>query len=156
VEWKPVASTPEASQLLATRQWSNLEIALMFGVPPHMVQAQQSGQSMTYSNIETEAIDFVKFGLLYWLTQIEESMPTRLPGVQYCRFNLDALMRTDTLNRAKSYEIFANMGALTTTEIRGLEGRPPLEEIRQPPGVGRVQEPPQGAGLEVLGGGQGG
>jgi phage portal protein BeeE len=117
---------------------------------------------MTYSNIETEAIDFVKFGLLYWLTQIEESMTTRLPGVQYCRFNLDALMRTDTLNRAKAYEIFANMGALTTTEIRGLEGRPPLEEVRQPPGVGGVvqndQQTPQpqpgsGAGLEVLGGG---
>lgn len=152
VEFKPMATTPEASQLLQSRQYSNLEIALMFGVPPYMLEAQQPGRSLTYSTTEMQGIDFVRFTLLYWMTQIEEALSVLIPGVQYVKFNVDGLLRASTLDRYKAHEIALNAGWLSVDEVRRLEGRPPFEEpsqegqpAEQPPG-------PQTPEFRVVGG----
>jgi HK97 family phage portal protein len=155
-----VAQAPETTQLIQSRTFSNLEIALMFGVPAHMLQAQMGGPSITYQNVEQESIDFVKWGLLFWLTQVEEALTQHIPGVQYVRFNLDGLMRTSTLDRYRAHQIALEAGFLTVEEIRALEGReplPPSELPQAPPApTPQQQEVPPELQLVPAEGGQGG
>jgi HK97 family phage portal protein len=152
VTFQPVAATPQDTQLLASRQYSNLEIALMFGVPAYMIEAQQSSRSMTYSNVEDEGIQFLRTTLMWWLVQIEETLTTLIPGVQYTKFNVDGLLRSDTLNRYQAHQIAANVGFLSIDEIRRLEGRPPFGEPSQenqpaeePPNASAAAPAPPGA-----------
>lgn len=164
VNWESVAQPPEASQLLQSRLFSHLEIALMFGVPPHMLQAQQPGPSMTYQNVEQQAIDFVKWTLLFWLEQIEETLTHYIPRGQYVKFNLDGLLRTDTLNRYRAHQIGVEGMWLSTNEVRAMEGRPPLtpEEMAAmttpapapPPAEEQQSEEEEAPELEILGGGE--
>jgi HK97 family phage portal protein len=137
VHFQPLGTTPEATQLLASRQLSNLEIANMFGVPPHMLGANQPGQSLTYQNVEQEGIDFLLHTLLQWVTQIEEALSRHVPRTQRVRLNVDAVMRVATLDRSRAYQIAlgtgSNPGWLTVDEVRALEGRLPLAV--EPPGL---------------------
>lgn len=135
VDFRPLGTTPESTQLLQSRQYSGLEMALMFGIPARMIEAQQPGRSLTYSNTEQEGIEFVRWTLLYWMTQIEEALTPLLPGVQYTRFNVDSLLRTTTLDRYRAHQMALGDNSrpawLTLNEVRQLEGREPMWEVEE-------------------------
>jgi HK97 family phage portal protein len=125
LKFQAVSIAPEESQFIDTMRLNVQQIARIFAVPPEMIGAD-SGNAMTYSNIEARDLSFLKYALQPWLGRLERAMNTLVPRGQYVKFNAAALLRTDTLNRYQAHAIALENGFLTLNEVRELEDRPPL------------------------------
>src|SRR5690606_31438367 len=66
---------PEDAQFLQTREFQVEEVARWFNLPPHMLKDLRRS---TFSNIEHQALEFVKYSLLPWLRRIEQAVQHRL------------------------------------------------------------------------------
>lgn len=128
IKYTPIQVNPTDSQFLDTQRFSIEDICRFFGVPPEMVFAATSGQSVTYSNVEQRDLTFLKYGLDPWLTRIEEMLSQQLEMDLAVKFNRSALLRTDTVTRYQAYEIADRIGLLTSDEQRSLEDLPPLSK----------------------------
>ena len=67
----------------------------MFRIPPHMIGAP-TGDSMTYSTVEQESIDFVRYSYAVvapYRVGDQRRLGSRVPA-QYLRFELGALLRS--------------------------------------------------------------
>lgn len=136
IEWTALAGTADDMQFVEQRKLSTAEIARIFRVPPWMVGAS-SGDSMTYSNTEQQALAFVMHSLRPWLVVIEQALSADAdlcPGNVYCEFLLDALLRADSKTRAEIYEKALNpvTGWLNRDEVRHLENLDPEPLAAQP------------------------
>jgi HK97 family phage portal protein len=133
-KWKPISVTPEDAQFLGTRAAQNLDIAMIFGVPPHML-GQVDKTTSWGTGIEQQGLGFLAYTLSAWLGRFEDAWSTMLPRPQSARFNADALLRTDTAGRYAVYMAARSAGILTTNEIRALENYGPVDggdEITSP------------------------
>lgn len=130
-DYKPISFTPEDSQFLQSRQHSLGEVALMFGVPGHFVGAP--GSSMTYTNVEQEGLNLIKYTLKGPMSRIEQALSGLLPRGTDVKFNFDAALRTDTKSRYEAHQIGITAGFLTIDEARCMEGLPELPEQPEPP-----------------------
>jgi HK97 family phage portal protein len=129
IEFVPLAMPMEDAQFLEQRKLSAVEVARVFRVPPHIIGAS-SGDSLTYSTVESQALDFVKFALRPWLVAIEQALSADrdLFGPRtYCEFLLDALLRADAKTRADVYAQALDpiSGWMDVDEVRALENLPP-------------------------------
>lgn len=103
------------------------DIALLFGIPPYKLAAD-AGHSMTYSNSETESLDFVKWSLRDSMTTIESAVswdPDIMPLNWFCKFNADEILRGSKLERYTSYAMAPH---LLVDEAREDDDLPPLED----------------------------
>jgi HK97 family phage portal protein len=126
LKYEAISITPEESQFLQTREFQNSDIAMLFRVPPHMIG--QTNKSTSWgTGIEQQSIGFVRYTLQPYITCIEQALSTLLPRGQYARFNVDALLRSDSKSRFESYVQARNAGWLNVNEIRALEDRLPVE-----------------------------
>lgn len=126
LKWRPITISPNEAQFLETRKFQRSEIAMLFGVPPHMIGDTDRSTSWG-SGIEQQSIGFVTYTLRPWLTCIEAALSKLLPKSQYVRFNVDALLRGDQKARYDSYVQARNGGFLNVNEIRELEDLEPIE-----------------------------
>ena len=101
------------------------QICRIYGVPPEMIGAD-SGNSMTYANVEQRDLALLKYVVGPWLTRLETALTALLPAGQYVKFNTGGLLRTDLASRYASYAIALTNGFLTVDEVRALEDREPL------------------------------
>lgn len=124
-EWRPISVSPEDAQFLGTRQAQNLDIAMLFGVPPHML-GQVDRTTSWGTGIEQQSLGFLRYTLSTWIHAFEDAWSGMLAGPQNARFNVDALLRTSTLERFNIYQAARNAAILTPDEIRALENMPPL------------------------------
>lgn len=88
---------PEQAQFLETRKFQINEIARIFRVPPHMVGDLEKS---SFSNIEQQSLEFVKYTLDPWVVRWEQSLMQSLllpseKATVSIRFNLDGLLRGD-------------------------------------------------------------
>lgn len=127
LKYKPIAIPPNESQFLETRKFQRSEIAMLYGIPPHMIGDTERSTSWG-TGIEQQSIGFVRYTLRPWLTCIETALSDLLPRGQYVRFNVDALLRGDTRSRYESYVQARNAGWLNVNEIRALEDRGPVPD----------------------------
>ncbi|MFJ9573578.1 phage portal protein [Streptomyces bacillaris] len=132
---------PEESQFIETMRLNASQIAAIYGVPPEMVGGD-SGGSMTYANVEQSAINFVQFTLRPWLARLEAKLSALMPGREFVKFNVDAMIRVDLMTRYQAHSRALNDGWRNRDEIRALEDLPPL-----PDGQGQVYLP-----VSMLGG----
>ncbi|KIA79651.1 nucleoid-structuring protein H-NS, partial [Chromobacterium piscinae] len=94
--------SPVDMQILQARQFSVVEIARIFGVPPHLVGATDKATSWG-SGLESMTLGFIKFTLRRHLEAIQQEMNRKLfPGMPglFCEFNLDALQEGDSVAQA--------------------------------------------------------
>jgi HK97 family phage portal protein len=131
LKFQAISIPPGDTQLIDQMRLNVQQIARIFGVPPEMV-GSDSGVSMTYSNVESRDLSFLKYSLQPWLGRLERAMNTLVPRGQYVKFNAAALLRTDTLNRYQAHAIALENGFLTLNEVRDLEDRQPLPESQAP------------------------
>jgi HK97 family phage portal protein len=129
ISFEQVSGPLDDLQFIEQRAFSTAEIARLFRVPPWMVGAA-SGDSLTYSNTESQALAFVTFSLRPWLVCIEQAItsdPDLCRGNQYVEFLLDALLRADSKTRAEVYALALDpdKGWLTRPEVRRLENLEP-------------------------------
>ena len=129
--YEPLSLKPSEVQWLENQEFSVTQIARLFGIPSSYMLASIEGTSQTYKNQEQEDIAFVRFTLMRYLREIELAMSAILPRGTIARFNVDALLRTDTLTRYKSHEIGLRAGFLTVSEVRSIEGLDPTTTTQE-------------------------
>lgn len=123
MDFVKLATTPDDSQFIETRQHQISEICRWFGVPPHKVMDLLRA---TFSNIEHQAIEVVVDSITPWARIFEEEADYKLFGLNnrrgfYTKMNLNALLRGDSASRAALYKGLFEMGALSTNDILRLE-----------------------------------
>lgn len=130
--FKPMSIPPDEAQFLETRKFQIDEIARIFRVPPHMVGDLEKS---SFSNIEQQSLEFVKYTLNPWVARWEQSLAHALllprEKQQYVvKFNVDGLLRGDYQSRMNGYAIGRQNGWLSSNDIRELENmnRIPAEE----------------------------
>jgi HK97 family phage portal protein len=131
VDFQPLAWNPSETQLIDARKFSLQELALIFRVPGWFLGVATDG--MTYSNIEGEALNLLKFSLAPWLTRFEQALSGAMAPGTWARANVDSLLRNDTLTRYKAHEVGIHAGFLLRSEARDLEDLPPVEGIDDQP-----------------------
>lgn len=127
IKFEPVSDNAGDAQLVEQRQFDLTEIANMLGLPGYYLGAPNS--SRTYSNVQEEQLQLLRFSLLPWINRFEQAFSDLLPRGQTAKFNVDAFLRADTLTRYQAHEIGLRAGFLTPGEVRTLEDLQPLEEM---------------------------
>ena len=124
--YSPLAVSPKDAQWVEAQEFGILQVARLFGIPATLMLAAPQGGSMTYSNVEQDWIAFVRFTLMAYLRPLEDALTAVLARGQTARFNLDALLRSDTKTRYDAYAVALDKGFMTIDEVRALENRAPL------------------------------
>lgn len=125
--WAPISVSPEDAQFLGTRAAQNLDLAMLFGIPPHML-GQVDRTTSWGTGIEQQSLGFLKYTLMHWLGLFEDAWSAMLPAPQVARFNVGGLLRTDTAGRYAAYMQARNGAWITIDEIRALEDMAPLPD----------------------------
>ncbi|NCC16958.1 MAG: phage portal protein [Clostridia bacterium] len=123
MKYSPIAISPEQAQFLETRKFQINEIARIFRIPPHMVGDLEKS---SFSNIEQQSLEFVKYTLEPWLVRWEQSMVRSLLSQKekqeyFIKFNVDGLLRGDYQSRMNGYAIGRQNGWMSANDIRSLE-----------------------------------
>ena len=132
MKYTPISISPEQAQFLETRKFQINEIARIFRVPPHMVGDLEKS---SFSNIEQQSLEFVKYTLDPWIIRWEQSMMRILLSADdkkeyFIKFNLEGLLRGDYQSRMNGYSIARQNGWMSANDIRELENldRIPAEQ----------------------------
>ncbi|GAC1373733.1 MAG: hypothetical protein NVSMB4_00620 [Acidimicrobiales bacterium] len=72
----------------------------------------------TYANVEQRGIDFLTFGVAFWLKRLEDATTVLLAGPQFTRFDTKALLRTDAETRAKIWVQLLAGKVVSPSEVR--------------------------------------
>jgi len=123
MKYTPIGIPPEQAQFLETRKFQINEIARIFRVPPHMIGDLEKA---TFSNIEHQSLEYVKYTLAPWICRFEQSMARvlLLPDEKKdytIKFNVDGLLRGDYQSRMQGYAIGRQNGWMSANDIRQLE-----------------------------------
>ena len=123
MKFNAIGIPPEAAQFLETRKFQINEIARIFRVPPHMVGDLEKS---SFSNIEQQSLEFVKYTLDPWVVRWEQSLQQSLllPGEKasvYIKFNVDGLLRGDYASRMQGYSTGIQNGFMSVNDVRALE-----------------------------------
>lgn len=131
--WQAIGMPPEDAQFVEQRKLSTTQVCRVFGVYPWMIFGD-SGDSLTYANVEQQQIAFVTHSLRPWLVTIEQALQadedlfgTTATGL-YPEFLIDAMLRGDAATRAAVYAA-ATGGKpwMTRNEVRRAENLPAID-----------------------------
>ena len=132
MKYTPIGISPEQAQFLETRKFQINEIARIFRVPPHMVGDLEKS---SFSNIEQQSLEFVKYTLDPWVVRWEQSIMRTLltPDEKkhyFVKFNVEGLLRGDYASRMTGYATARQNGWMSANDIRELENmdRIPTED----------------------------
>ena len=136
MKYTPISIAPEQAQFLETRKFQINEIARIFRVPPHMVGDLEKS---SFSNIEQQSLEFVKYTLDPWVVRWEQSLSRALFTPEekkkyFFKFNVEGLLRGDYQSRMNGYATARQNGWMSANDIRELENldRIPAEEGGDP------------------------
>ena len=123
MKYTPISISPEQAQFLETRKFQINEIARIFRVPPHMVGDLEKS---SFSNIEQQSLEFVKYTLDPWVSRWEQAMARSLLTPEekkrhFMKFNVDGLLRGDYQSRMNGYAVGRQNGWMSANDIRELE-----------------------------------
>ena len=123
MKYTPISIAPEQAQFLETRKFQINEIARIFRVPPHMVGDLEKS---SFSNIEQQSLEFVKYTLDPWVVRWEQSIQRTLLTAEekkqyFVKFNLEGLLRVDYQSRMNGYATARQNGWMSANDIRELE-----------------------------------
>jgi HK97 family phage portal protein len=123
MKYQPIGISPEQAQFLETRKFQINEIARIFRVPPHMVGDLEKS---SFSNIEQQSLEFVKYTLDPWVIRWEQAISRSLLRMDekkqlFAKFNVDGLLRGDYVSRMNGYATARQNGWMSANDIRELE-----------------------------------
>ena len=123
MHYSPISISPNEAQFLETRKFQVDEIARIFHVPPHMIGDLERS---TFSNIEQQSLEFVKYTLNPWVCRWEQALTRSLLSPKEKReysikFNVDGLLRGDYQSRMNGYAVGRQNGWMSANDIRELE-----------------------------------
>lgn len=131
LKWQQLNITPEDAQMLESRKFSGEDICRLFGVPPAMVGYGDKSSNWGTGK-EVDVLGFQKFTLRRRLKRIEQAVMKQLltpadraQGITV-EFNLEGLLRGDSLARAEVHASSLMNGWRTINEVRAIENLPPI------------------------------
>ena len=139
-------------QFLDSRKFQRSEIAMFFGVPPHLIGDVEKSTSWG-SGIEQQNLGFLQYTLggdvQMWEQAIERDLvPQREAARVYVKLNVAGFLRAAAKDRAEYYSRALGAGGapgwMTQNEVRALDDLPPLpggDKLSQPPAAALAQQP---------------
>ena len=123
MKYTPISISPNEAQFLETRKFQINEIARIFRVPPHMVGDLEKS---SFSNIEQQSLEFVKYTLNPWVIRWEQALYRSLLTEEekkelFFKFNVEGLLRGDYASRMNGYATARQNGWMSANDIRELE-----------------------------------
>ena len=123
MKYTPISISPEQAQFLETRKFQINEIARIFRIPPHMVGDLEKS---SFSNIEQQSLEFVKYTLDPWVIRWEQSIQRALLRPEekkryFAKFTVEGLLRGDSQSRMNGYAVARQNGWMSANDIRELE-----------------------------------
>lgn len=121
---EPVGFTSEDAQFLESRQFSVIEIARWFRVPPTMIGDMTR---VSYSSSESEMQLFAMHSLVPWCANFEDEMNSKLLPDRtnfIVKFDVNLIVRGDQQSRYSAYSQGLTAGFLTVADVREAEGLP--------------------------------
>jgi HK97 family phage portal protein len=130
MKYQQIGIPPEEAQFLETRKFQINEIARLYRIPPHMVGDLEKS---SFSNIEQQSLEFVKYTLDPWVIRWEQALKKALllpeeKKEYFIKFNVDGLMRGDYQSRMNGYATARQNGWLSANDIREMEDLNPISE----------------------------
>lgn len=119
LNYTPISISPNEAQFLETGKFQIDEIARIFRVPPHMVGYLEKP---SFSNIEQQSLEFVKYTLEPWIVRWEQSISRSLlskskKGSYLVKFNVDGLLCGDYASRMSGYATARQNGWMSANDI---------------------------------------
>lgn len=107
------------SQFLETRQFQVVDLARIWGVPPHLIFELSKA---TFSNIEHQSLEFLTFHLGPHFTRVAQAATRQFAADgMYFEHVTDALVRGDLKSRMEAYWLQRQMGIVNANELRRRE-----------------------------------
>jgi HK97 family phage portal protein len=118
-DFEVLSSNAAESQLVEAQTAGLTEAANILGLPPYYLGAPNA--SRTYSNVEEENLQLIKFSIQPIAERIEAAFSDLLVRGQTAKFKYDSMLRTDTTSRYNSYAVGITNGFLSVDEVRARE-----------------------------------
>lgn len=131
-EWADIQVSPEESQFLETQKFTAAECARIYGPGFAEILGYETGGSMTYANIVDRRQDLLVLSMNKWLRRVERVLSSLVPRPQYVQLNRDALLESTTLQRYQAHTEAISAGWKLRSEVREIEGLPPIQGIDDP------------------------
>lgn len=130
MKYQQIGIPPEEAQFLETRKFQVNEIARLYRIPPHMVGDLDKS---SFSNIEQQSLEFVKYTLDPWVIRWEQSLQRSLllpgeKGKYSIKLNVDGLLRGDYQSRMNGYAVGRQNGWFSANDIREMENMNPIPD----------------------------
>ncbi|NLB56077.1 MAG: phage portal protein [Lentisphaerae bacterium] len=130
MKFQKVGVPPNDAQFLESRKFQVEEICRIFRVPPHLVASLDRA---TFSNIESQSIEFVVHTIRPWLVRWEQAIKMRLISEAeqqkyFAEHIVDGLLRGDIQSRYQAYAVGRQNGWLSANDIREKENMNPIED----------------------------
>lgn len=130
MKYQQIGIPPEEAQFLETRKFQINEIARLYRIPPHMVGDLDKS---SFSNIEQQSLEFVKYTLDPWVIRLEQSLQRSLllpgeKGKYFIKLNVDGLLRGDYQSRMNGYAVGRQNGWFSANDIREMENMNPIPD----------------------------
>lgn len=130
MKYTPISVSPEQAQFLETRKFQINEIARIFRIPPHMIGDLEKS---SFSNIEQQSLEFVKYTLDPWVIRWEQAITRALLSPRekqqlFVKFNVEGLLRGDYQSRMEGYAVARQNGWMSANDIRELENLDRIDE----------------------------
>ena len=137
------------AQFLESRKFSELQVAMMFGVPPHKLGILDRA---TFSNINEQSLSFVTDTIQPANARLETSAWRDLlsdaekRAGYVIKYDTDGLIKSDLASRMEGYQKSVGGPIQTVNEARQKEGLPPVDGgdvLLQPLNMGGSTEQPE-------------
>ena len=130
MKYQQIGIPPEEAQFLETRKFQINEIARLYRIPPHMVGDLDKS---SFSNIEQQSLEFVKYTLDPWVIRWEQSLQRSLllpgeKGKYFIKLNVNGLLRGDYQSRMNGYAVGRQNGWFSANDIREMENMNPIPD----------------------------
>ena len=130
MKYQQIGIPPEEAQFLETSKFQINEIARLYRIPPHMVGDLDKS---SFSNIEQQSLEFVKYTLDPWVIRWEQSLQRSLllpgeKGKYFIKLNVDGLLRGDYQSRMNGYAVGRQNGWFSANDIREMENMNPIPD----------------------------
>lgn len=160
LKWQQMSLSAEDAQFIEQRKFARSEIAMFFGVPPHMIGDIERGTSWG-SGLEQQNMGFLIHTIMPYLVNLQQAIIRDLllsnEQTKYVvKFDTAILSRADFIARQNGLEVMRRNGVINADEWRKIEGYDPIGDEQsgryvtpgqssQGQGTGQTQEPPSEA-----------
>lgn len=114
----------KSSQFLETREFQVVDLARIWGVPPHLIF--DLGKA-TFSNIEQQSLEFVIYHMGPHYARVAQALTKIFARTDHYYEHLtDALVKADLKTRMEAYWLQRQMGTVNANELRQRDNQPAI------------------------------